>query len=87
MLKRRLDGYITATKFVMIMYNVSVDNLEDACSITPGKRSPTVTALDDPNFKAVSALVSTKEVSEKMDKLHEIGATDILVFELHNSLM
>mmetsp|Transcript_4021 Transcript_4021/g.5786 ORF Transcript_4021/g.5786 Transcript_4021/m.5786 type:complete len:302 (-) Transcript_4021:84-989(-) len=87
MLKRRLDGYITATKFVMVMYNVSVDLLEKATVITPGKRSPTITALDDPNFKAVSSLVATKDVSEKMDQLHEIGATDILVIDIHNSLM
>jgi len=71
----------------MIMYNVSTELLEQACKITPGKRSPTVTALDDEGYKAVSSLVSKKEVSEKMDALHELGATDILVLELVNSLM
>lgn len=87
LLRRRLDGYITATKFVMVMYNVSVDLLEATVQVTPGKHSPTITALDDPKFKAVSALVATKEVSEKMDKLHDIGATDILVIDIHNSRM
>eukprot|EP00546_Thalassionema_frauenfeldii_P011606 CAMPEP_0178927034 /NCGR_PEP_ID=MMETSP0786-20121207/18917_1 /TAXON_ID=186022 /ORGANISM="Thalassionema frauenfeldii, Strain CCMP 1798" /LENGTH=314 /DNA_ID=CAMNT_0020602329 /DNA_START=112 /DNA_END=1059 /DNA_ORIENTATION=- len=87
MLKRRLDGYITATKFKLVMYNVSLDKLERACAITPGKRSPTVTALDDPQFKAVSALVAKTELSETMDELHDIGATHILVFDVHNSLM
>jgi len=87
LLKRRIEGYITATKFVMVMYNVSVELLDQAIAVTPGKRSPTVTALDDPNFKAVSSLVATKEVSEKMDILHDLGATDILVIDLKNTRM
>lgn len=86
-LKLRLDGWITATKYVMIMYNVSTELLQKAILITPGKRSPTVTSLDDGHFKAVSSLVLEKEVSQKMDDLHDIGATDILVLELKNSRM
>jgi len=85
-IKRRIDGYITASKYVMISYNVSNDLLETVCKITPCKRSPTVTALAD-GSKSVSSLVLKKEISAKMDELHEAGATDILVFELCNSLM
>ena len=87
LIKRRIEGYITATKFKMIMYNVHVDKLPEAVKITPGKRSPTITSLDDGNFKAVSSLVPKKEISEKMDALHDIGATDILVLDLANSRM
>lgn len=87
LLKRRIEGYITATKYVMIMYNISADLLEKAVEITPGKRSPTVTSLDDSHYKAVSSLVLKKEVSDKMDALHDIGATDILVLNLSNSRM
>eukprot|EP00529_Nitzschia_sp_RCC80_P030453 CAMPEP_0113452676 /NCGR_PEP_ID=MMETSP0014_2-20120614/6968_1 /TAXON_ID=2857 /ORGANISM="Nitzschia sp." /LENGTH=295 /DNA_ID=CAMNT_0000344053 /DNA_START=51 /DNA_END=938 /DNA_ORIENTATION=+ /assembly_acc=CAM_ASM_000159 len=86
-LKKRIEGYLTATKYVMIVYNVSNDILQDAIKITPGKRSPTVTNLDCGNVKAVSALVLKKEVSNKMDDLHDIGATDILVLDLQNSRM
>jgi ATP phosphoribosyltransferase len=86
-LKRRIDGYITAIKYVMIMYNVSAELLQDAIAITPGKRSPTVTSLDDSHYKAVSSLVLKKELSQKMDALHDIGATDILALELSNSRM
>ena len=87
LLRRRIDGYITATKFVMVMYNVHVDLLEDAKKITPGKRSPTITSLDDVDFKAVSSLVDAKNVNTTMDQLHELGATDILVFDVKNSRM
>ena len=71
----------------MIMYNVSADLLHEAIAITPGKRSPTVTSLDDRHYKAVSSLVLKKELSEKMDALHAMGATDILALDLTNSRM
>lgn len=85
--KKRLDGYITATKYVMIVYNISEELLEKAMKITPGKRSPTVTSLDDGKSKSVSSLVLKKEVSDRMDELHDVGATDILVIALSNTRM
>jgi len=86
-LQRRIQGYITSTKYVMMMYNISNELLKAAIVITPGKKSPTVTSLECGKDKAVSVLVLKKEVSEKMDALHEVGATDILVLELNNSRM
>lgn len=87
LIKRRVEGYITATKYVMVIYNIANDLLHQAVAITPGKRSPTITSLDDGHFKSVSSLVLKKEVSDKMDALHDIGATDILVLELANTRM
>lgn len=87
LIKQRLDGYITATKYVLIMYNISNTLLSDVLQITPGKRSATVTSLDDGASKAVSALVLAKNVNEVMDNLKKLGATDILVMEIKNSRM
>lgn len=87
LLKRRIEGYITATKYVMIIYNVSTELLAKALEVTPGKRSPTITSLDNSDYKSVSSLVLKKEVSKKMDVLHDIGATDILVLNLSNTRM
>jgi ATP phosphoribosyltransferase len=87
LIKRRLDGYITALKYVLVLYNVSNTLLHEAVKITPGKRSPTITSLDDGESKSVSALVPAKDVNVIMDQLHEVGATDILVMNLANSLM
>lgn len=86
-IQKRIDGYITSTKYVMIMFNVSNELLQNALVITPGKKSPTITSLEGGKDKAVSALVLKKEVSGKMDALHDVGATDILVLELKNSRM
>jgi ATP phosphoribosyltransferase len=86
MMKRRIDGYLTATKYVMIMYNVSNEDLAKVLQITPGKRSPTVTTLDD-GGKAVSSLVLKGDLARKMDELHAAGATDILSVALANTRM
>jgi ATP phosphoribosyltransferase len=87
LVRRRLEGYMTATKYAMIIYNISNELLALAVAITPGKRSPTVTALDDGKSKSVSSLVLKKEANEKMDELHSMGATDILVVDLSNTRM
>jgi ATP phosphoribosyltransferase-like protein len=66
---------------------VGSDLLDEAMKITPGKRSPTVTALECGTVKSVSSLILKKEVSEKMDALQKVGATDILVMSIMNSRM
>jgi len=87
LIKRRLEGYITSTNYVMVVYNISNDLLSEVLKITPGKRSPTITSLDDGESKSVSSLILKKEMNDIMDQLHEIGATDILVMNLVNSRM
>lgn len=87
LLQRRIQGYLTATRYMLMSYNVSRPLLAGAMEITPGKRSPTVAPLDDDNSCAVSVLVEKKGMSEIMDQLEAIGATDILVTGLQNSRM
>ena len=87
LIKRRLEGYITSTKYVLVIYNIHNDQLGAAVQITPGKRSPTITTLDDGQCKSVSSLILKKEQNNILDQLHEVGATDILVVQLANSRM
>ena len=87
LIKRRIEGYNVATKYVMISYNVHNDILDDAIKITPGKKSPNITQLLDSDYKAVTALVEKKSVPLKMDQLQDLGATDILTFQLSNTRM
>lgn len=87
--RKRFEGYITSTKFMLIQYNISRGKLPEAVKITPGKRSPTVSSLegDDEDAVAVSALVSKNDTASLMDKLESVGATDIMLFALNNSRM
>jgi len=87
LIAKRIDGYMTATRYMMISYNVSRDKLPAAAKVTPGKRSPTITALEEIDAVAVSALVEKKNSSQIMDDLEAVGATDILLFSITNSRM
>eukprot|EP01036_Dinobryon_divergens_P027609 gene27611-36411_t len=88
LIRKRIVGYMTATNYMMIQYNILRRLLPEAVKITPGKRSPTISSLDaDEDAVAVSALVLHKDSSNIMDKLEQIGATDILLFAINNSRM
>jgi len=86
-LTKRIEGYLTSQKHQMIQYNVERLKLQSALEISPGKRSPTIASLDDPNWVSVSSLILKKEASTIMDKLQQAGATDILLFALTNTRM
>jgi ATP phosphoribosyltransferase len=83
-LRGRLDGYITAQKYILMVYNMPKDRLKDAIAITPGKRSPSLMSLEDSNWVAVSVLVLKSQASNIMDKLESVGARDILCTSLVN---
>jgi len=87
LIKRRIEGYITATQFVMVSYNVHNELLAEALKATPGKKSPNITSLENQDFKAISCLINKKGVAAKMDELHDLGASDILTFEVTNTRM
>lgn len=44
-----------------------------------------MTALEDPAWVAISSMVAKREIAVKMDRLAEVGATDILVLQIANS--
>lgn len=77
--------HLAAKRYVLCQYNVPRTLLSAACRITPGKRAPTVTALEETDWVAVSAMVEKKAVATVMDGLTGVGATDILVLEIANS--
>jgi len=88
---KRITGYMTATNFMMVSYNVSKSLMSKAIAVTPGKKGPTVSRLDVSDSEepcvAVSALIPRKKASQIMDELETVGATDILLFSVSNSRM
>lgn len=81
----RIRGVITAQKYVLCQYNVPRTHLSQAAALTPGKRAPTITQLDEEGWVAVSSMVEKKKIANAMDELAKVGATDILVLDIHNS--
>jgi len=76
---------LAAQKYVLCQYNIERSSLHHARNITPGRRAPTISALEAEGWVAVSAMVEKKHIATVMDKLTEVGATDILVLEIVNT--
>jgi ATP phosphoribosyltransferase-like protein len=79
------DRLIDAQKYVLCQYNIPRDQLVAATKVTPGKRAPTVTALEEADWVAISAMVEKKKIATVMDELTTVGATDILVLKIENT--
>lgn len=81
--ERRIEGVIAARTYVMVDYDVAAELVDEACRITPGIESPTVSPLADRTWSAVRAMVSRDSVHRVMDELYELGARGIIVTDIH----
>jgi len=82
-LSRRLQGVLVARRYVLMDYDVQVELVEEACKLTPGLESPTVSPLHDKGWMAVRAMVPRKTTNQVMDELYDLGARAILVTDIH----
>jgi ATP phosphoribosyltransferase len=80
---RRLQGVVTARRYVLLDYDVLKSLVDQACAITPGLESPTISPLQKTDWVAVRAMVLRKETNRVMDELWALGARGILVTDIH----
>jgi ATP phosphoribosyltransferase len=80
----RLRGILVARKYAMVEYDIPQDTLEDACKLTPGIESPTISPLSKTGWVAVKAMIKRKKSNSIMDELHKIGARGIIVSDLRS---
>ncbi len=80
---RRLHSVMVARSYVLVDYDIRAEHLDRACELTPGIESPTVSALHEPGWSAVRAMVPAADVHRVMDELYELGARGILVTDIH----
>ena len=80
---RRLQGVVTARRYVLLDYDVQKSLVDKACAITPGLESPTISPLQKADWVAVRAMVLRKETNRVMDELWALGARGILVTDIH----
>ncbi len=80
---RRIQGVLVARSYVMMDYDCRVDQVEDACALTPGIESPTVSPLHREGWVAVRSMVPRDEAQQVMDELFDLGARGILVTDIH----
>lgn len=84
LITKRIAGVIAASRYVVCQYNIRREKIAAATLITPGKRAPTISPLEEENWVAISSMVEKKKIANIMDELVKIGAEDILVFNLDN---
>lgn len=80
---RRLNSVMVARAYVLVDYDIRRTLLEQACALTPGIESPTISDLANPEWAAVRAMVARREVHKVMDDLYALGARGILVTDIH----
>ncbi|GAA2480629.1 ATP phosphoribosyltransferase [Streptomyces thermolineatus] len=80
---RRLQGVLVARRYVMMDYDIRVENVEAAIALTPGLESPTVSPLHHEGWVAVRAMVPSKGAQQIMDELYDLGARAILTTGIH----
>lgn len=82
-LKRRLAGVVIARQYVLLDYDIPKSKLSEACALTPGLESPTISPLAKEDWSAVRAMVPRKDTNRVMDELWALGARGILVTDIH----
>ncbi len=81
---RRIEGVVIARSYSLLEYNIRRDRLPEAEKVTPGFNSPTVSALEDPQWCAVRVMVRQADVIRIMEELEALGASAILQTQIAN---
>jgi ATP phosphoribosyltransferase len=80
--ERRLQGVMVARRYVMMDYDIQVDQVEEAVALTPGIESPTVSPLHREGWVAVRSMVPRDQAQRVMDQLWALGARGTLVTDI-----
>ena len=85
-LKMLFEAVIDARDRVMLEMNCTKENFDNLVKGLPAMRSPTVAPLYGDNGYALKIAVKKGEVPKLLPRLRELGATDILEYELRKVL-
>lgn len=81
-LVKRLEGILVARSYVLLEYVVPRENVERACAITPGVKSPTLSPVSDASWVAVAAMVKSHGLNAIIDALSDLGAQGIIAQDI-----
>jgi ATP phosphoribosyltransferase len=82
LLRQRLEGILVARSYVLLEYVAPKAALKEACAITPGVKSPTLSPVSEPDWMAVAAMVRAKGLNRIIDQLSALGAKGIIAQEI-----
>ena len=75
----RIQSVLRARRVKYVMMNAPRSALAEIQRIAPGLRSPTVVPLADPEWVAIHTVVEESDFWEMIERLHAVGASEILV--------
>jgi ATP phosphoribosyltransferase len=81
-LVNRIEGILVARSYVLLEYVVERSKMKEACEITPGVKSPTLSPVSEPDWTAVSSMVKVKGLNKIIDSLSRLGAKGIIAHEI-----
>lgn len=80
----RFSSIVNSRGMKYVLMNVQEDKLDEAVALLPGLKSPTILPLFEKGWFSVHAVIRQPDLWEKIEKLKEIGAEDILILSLEN---
>lgn len=83
----RLKAALAARSYKYIMMNAPRAALDEIRNVTPGLKSPTIVDLADPDLVAVHAAVRAERFWDIIERLRELGASEILVTPIESMIM
>jgi len=78
-----LTGAIEAREKVGLKMNVARKDLEEVTKLLPAEKSPTISALGDPDWVAIEVIVRESVERELVPQLKRAGATGIITYPLN----
>lgn len=83
----RVNGRLIALEYQMVEYDVPTNLLDQACELTPGIESPTVSQLKNKAWCSVKSMVKKEEAHHTLDQLKVIGCKAILLTNIEMARM
>jgi ATP phosphoribosyltransferase len=77
-----LKGAIEGREKVGMKMNLPAERVEDALSLLPAEKSPTINHLADEKFLALEVILEVDVARDLVPKLKKIGASGIFTYEL-----
>ena len=83
----RLRGLLNARRTKYIMVNAPAEAVPRIREVLPGLRSPTIVPLADPGYVAFHAAISEERFWDVVERIRELGGTEILVLPVEKLLL
>ncbi|MCD8185822.1 MAG: ATP phosphoribosyltransferase [Rikenellaceae bacterium] len=82
----RIEAVERSRGMKYVLMNLPDQKIEQATSVLPGMKSPTILPLTIPGWSSLHVVINEKELWNKIEQLKVIGAQDILVLSLEKMI-